>query len=366
MLLVSSSGETASKLRAISADIERSLNATTATTAETIQAGALAAQTALVAASNEVSARVKSTSAEIERTMFAASGSFGSTLTGKTDEIVTYVQQQTDRLGQIIDSKRGALVDAISGRANQFTVDIDRVTTDALKAIETRSASFSQTMGANGAEIARSITTASEVATGAINKSLKDLESSSRNAIDQSRQVSVAAVTEMQETSRVLRTDTVALFERLREGNILLQEVLTGAQDNLTSLERTLVTRVADFVTAMNDVTSRNGQASNTLAEQITAFNGTASQAIGDLGSLARQFNEHGKALAQAATLVEQSNASASTSIAERQKMLDNLVSTVDTRTSDLDQRLTRFTQLLDQSLAAAEERARDIARIVA
>src|SRR5258705_9456238 len=38
----------------------------------------------------------------------------------------------------------------------------------------------------------------------------------------------------------------------------------------------------------------------------------------------------------------------------------------IDLRTADLDQRLSRFTGLLDESLAAAEERARDIARVVA
>ena len=46
--------------------------------------------------------------------------------------------------------------------------------------------------------------------------------------------------------------------------------------------------------------------------------------------------------------------------------MLESLVTTVDLRTADLDQRLSRFTALLDESLAAAEERARDIARVVA
>ncbi len=161
----------------------------------------------------------------------------------------------------MIDAKRGALVDAIGSKTSQLTLDIDRVTSDALKSIETRGQAFSQTMMGNGSEVARTINSASEMATGAVGKSLKDLEQASRSAIDQSRQVSIAAVTEMQETSKILRTDTVALFERLREGNILLQEVLTGAHDNLNSLERALVTRVADFVSAMNDVTSRNGAA---------------------------------------------------------------------------------------------------------
>ena len=364
--LTSTSSEVASQIRMIATDIERSLSAVTANTTDNIQTSALNAQSALVAASNEISAKVKSTSAEVERTVLAASGSFGSTMTGKTDEIVTYVQQQADRLSQMIDGKRGALVEALGSKSNQLTIDIDRVTSDALKSIEIRGQAFSQSMMTNGSDVARTITSAGELATGAVTKSLKELEQSSRAAIDQSRQVSIAAVTEMQETSKILRTDTVALFERLREGNILLQEVLTGAHDNLNSLERALVTRVADFVSAMNDVTSRNGVATQTLEDQLTIFNTKTSKALLDLGSLSSQFELHGQALVEAAAVVEQSNRSTTTSVAERKSALESLVTTIDLRTSDLDQRLSRFTGLLDESLAAAEERARDIARVVA
>ena len=52
--------------------------------------------------------------------------------------------------------------------------------------------------------------------------------------------------------------------------------------------------------------------------------------------------------------------------VADRKATLELLVTTIDLRTSDLDQRLSRFTGLLDELLAAAEERARDIARVVA
>src|SRR5882724_9472084 len=266
----------------------------------------------------------------------------------------------------MIDGKRGTLVEAMGTKTSQLSADIDRVTSDALKSIETRGLAFSQSMAANGSDVARTITNAGELATGAVSKSLKELELASRTAIDQSRQVSIAAVTEMQETSKILRTDTVALFERLREGNILLQEVLTGAHDNLNSLERALVTRVADFVSAMNDVTSRNGAATQTLEDQLTVFNTKTSKALEDLGSLSSQFEIHGKTLVDATALVEQSNRSTTASVGERKSVLESLVTTIDLRTTDLDQRLSRFTGLLDESLAAAEERARDIARVVA
>jgi hypothetical protein len=365
-ILVAASADAASQIKTISADVERSLSAVTANTTDNIQTSARNAHSALVSVSNEVSSKVKSTSAEIERSVLAASGTFGSAMTGKTDEIVTYIQQQTDRLSQMIDGKRGSLVEAIGSKANQLTADIDRVTSDALKSIDTRGQAFSQSLATSGSDVARTITSAGELATGAVNRSLKDLEQSSRAAIDQSRQVSVAAVTEMQETSKILRTDTVALFERLREGNILLQEVLTGAHDNLNSLERALVTRVADFVSAMNDVTSRNGTATQTLEDQLTVFNAKTSRALEDLGALSSQFETHGRALVDAAAVIEQSNHSTTNSISERKSDLESLVTTIDLRTTDLDQRLSRFTGLLDESLAAAEERARDIARVVA
>src|SRR6202043_4163365 len=119
-------------------------------------------------------------------------------------------------------------------------------------------------------------------------------------------------------------------------------------------------------VSAMSDVTSRNGAATQTLEDQLSLFNAKTSKALEDLGSLSTQFESHGKALVDAAAVVEQSNRNTTASLAERKSTLESLVTTIDLRTADLDQRLSRFTGLLDESLVAAEERARDIARVVA
>src|SRR6185312_10826288 len=100
--------------------------------------------------------------------------------------------------------------------------------------------------------------------------------------------------------------------------------------------------------------------------DQLTVFNGKTSKALEDLGALSSEFEKHGKELVEAAGIVEQANRSTTTSVADRKSQLESLVTTIDLRTTDLDQRLSRFTGLLDESLAAAEERARDIARVVA
>jgi ABC-type transporter Mla subunit MlaD len=87
---------------------------------------------------------------------------------------------------------------------------------------------------------------------------------------------------------------------------------------------------------------------------------------LGELSQLAQQFDSHGRALMSAAELVEQSNTRTEGTLGERREVLDQLVGTLDAKTAELDERLQRFSRLLDQSLENASGRAREIARVVA
>src|SRR5262249_24583830 len=64
--------------------------------------------------------------------------------------------------------------------------------------------------------------------------------------------------------------------------------------------------------------------------------------------------------------LIDKSNRHADASIGERRAAIETLVGTLDARTDDIEQRLKRFSALLDESLDGATGRAREIARIVA
>ena len=66
----------------------------------------------------------------------------------------------------------------------------------------------------------------------------------------------------------MLRNDTTALFERLRDANVLLQEVLSGATENLSKIENMLSTRVSDFVATMNDIGSAAARPATTSSSR--------------------------------------------------------------------------------------------------
>ena len=76
------------------------------------------------------------------------------------------------------------------------------------------------------------------------------------------------------ETHALLRRDTTEVFERLRDANVLLQEVLSGATENLGKIEGSLSARVREFVSTVSEVSERGSQTSATTRSKSTAATG--------------------------------------------------------------------------------------------
>jgi hypothetical protein len=102
------------------------------------------------------------------------------------------------------------------------------------------------------------------------------------------------------------------------------------------------------------------------MDEHIGSFYGVTQQVLGNLGDLAQQFDTHGRTLSEAVVQLENAHQRTGGAVTEHRDSLEGLVTALDTRTNDLDQRLKRFSSLLDESIQAAEGRARDIARTIA
>jgi hypothetical protein len=288
----------------------------------------------------------------------------------------------------LLDDKSNSLLTALSGKGQEFANEVSRVTDHAVKSIEAKSFVFTQTMMDNSEEIARLINDASQSATTAMTSSLgqlqdgthsaaemakstiartlADLHSATRQAVEESKQTASATVADMLETHNMLRSDSTALFERLREANILLQEVLSGAHENMNSIEHTMATRVSEFVAAMNDLSSQSGATTTKVEQHLGTFNNVTAKVLNNLGDLSAQFNQHGRSLAEAVELLELSNRRSEETTAARQSSLEGLVTTLDLRTNDFEQRLQRFSSLLDESLDTATTRTREIASLIA
>jgi hypothetical protein len=308
---------------------------------------------------------IRTSAGDAERTLVGVSEEVSRSFVGKAEEIATAVSRRTNEMTTVLSEKSGGVLAAITQRGEHFTREVKNATEQAVRAIEERGFAFTRTMMDNSAEMSRMINSAGEAATGAVSRTLNELNEVTQNAITHSKDTAASSVREMLETHTMLRADTTALFERLREANIMLQEVLSGAHENMGALENTLMLRVSEFVSAMNEVTASTGDATGRVETNIAGFRDITAQVITDLSQLARQFDIHGRDLAKAVELIHHSNQRTEDTLNERRVQLDSLVSTLDIRTEDLEKRLGRFSGLLDESLEAASSRAREVARLV-
>ena len=131
-------------------------------------------------------------------------------------------------------------------------------------------------------------------------------------------------VSEMLETHNMLRADTTALFERLREANIMLQEVLSGSHENMSALENTLMLRVSEFVAAMNEVTgSTTARHRAASSSKISNFREITTPCRHRSRPARRAFEAHGRDLGKAAELIDRSNQRTEDAVNERRVSLE-------------------------------------------
>ena len=347
-------------------EAERSIGSLTQSTTELMRHSTQEIERSLTGVTEGMAATLRLSAGEVEHTLLGASAEAARSFVGKAEEIASTVSQRAAEMTLILDTSSSTLLNALTSKSQQFTGDVSRATEQAVRAIEAKGYDFTKTMLDNSDELARIINKAGETATHSVSTTLDRLQQTAKSAVEQSQQTTSAAVTEMLETHNMLRSDTTGLFERMREANILLQEVLSSAQENMGTLEKSLTGKLSDFVSSMHEVTERSGTAADRVSAHVTAFHRETSRALEDLSELAAQFESQGRVLVQAVDLIDQSNRRSDEAVNERRANIDSLIATLDIKTDDLEQRLKRFSSLLDDSLESAAGRAREIGRLIA
>jgi hypothetical protein len=362
---------------------------------ESIRTSTETMERTLKAVSDGVGKTLTQNASDVERTLLGVSAEVTRSFVGKAEEIADTVKGRADEMTRILDASSSTLLASLTSKSQDFTADVGRATQEAVNAIEAKGFDFTRTMLDNSGELARLINEAGETAAVRVNDTLVTLHATAHEAIEKAQATTSSAVSEMIETHNMLRTDTVSLFERLREANFLLQEVMSGSHDNLGKLESALNSRVSElaevmngvtartqeemakletglagrvseFAEVLNAVTARTDESTTRVAFQVSAFKGITTGVVEDLGNLATQFDSHGRALVQAVELIETSNRKTATSADERRANFEAMIATLDTKSEELEQRLKRFSSLLDESLESSAARARDIGQLIA
>ncbi len=323
-------------------------------------------ETKLTALSANISAALSQNAQQVERTLLGASADAAHNFVGQAEHINSAMREHTAAMTKLLDEKSGGLLVAVAKRSKEFAAEVVRATDQAVKSLEAQGQTFTKAVSENGARIAADIGAAGKATTEAVGQSLKLVEESTKAAFERSKQATGASLSEMREVHGLLRTDGIAIFERLREANVLLREALSGAHDSIGTLEKKLGKRLGDLLSTMKEVNSLSGTVTGELTGHMGSFQESALKVLEDLSQLAAQFESHGHSLVQTVDLIDNINQRTVDTVNDRGAVLDSLITTLDTRAADFENRLLRFSTLLEESLDTATARTRDIGLLIA
>lgn len=347
-------------------DVENRISAVSASAGNTMTRDADAVVSKLSGVSENVAGALTQNAQYVERTLLGASADAARTFVSESDRITSAVREHAIEMTALLDSKSSGLLQAVQKRSADFTSEITRATEQALNLLDTQGSAFARAVADNGGRIAGDIAAASSAAAEALNASVRQAEDATKAALERSRQITTTSLGEMREVHGLLRTESMSMFERLREANVLLREALNSSQDSIGTLEKKLAKRLTELVTTMKTVGSRSGAVTEELQGHISSFQESALRVLEDLSQLAMQFESHGHSLVQTVDLIDNINQRTVDTVNSRGAVLDQLITTLDTRASDFEQRLLRFSGLLDDSLDSATTRTRDIGLLIA
>ena len=123
-----------------------------------------------------------------------------------------------------------------------------------------------------------------------------------------------------------------------------------------------MVTRVSEFVAAMNDLSSKSDTTASMMEQHVGTFNAVTGKALRELERTCGQFTPTAARSPKRWICSTRATAATENWSSTRASSIETLVATLDSRTDDFAQRLQRFSGLLDELLDAATSRREQIA----
>ncbi len=127
------------------------------------------------------------------------------------------------------------------------------------------------------------------------------------------------------------------------------------------SIQHVVTSTAGQIQRAVDELASRSGSSSETLTSNAQMLKEVSNGLLNQVLGLTKRFEDQGAAIMNSARALELQNTKVDSVMETRQASLGKLVETLNTRAGDLDRMMQNYTNMLEQSLAQAEVRARQV-----
>lgn len=274
------------------------------------------------------------------------------TLVSKADEVSSSVVGKLDTASSSLVTKAEEISSSLVGKLDE-----------ASSALVSKTEGLTKSMHDGAAEVERTFAHLGEQ----INKTLVERTGETvRGFAEQTQQIAA--------THETLRENVVGSLDKLIESNRLFRQLLAGVTESLEPLEAAVTRRVDSLKNALENTVNNTRSSVDWIDNQMNELRSIASGVLRDLSTVTQRFEGQGRYIASVAETLSETHGRIDQSLEERRQAIESIIHMLVDRTAAIEEnfgdrsqqigeRLAAFNRLLQEQLAAAEERAQEISR---
>jgi hypothetical protein len=163
-----------------------------------------------------------------------------------------------------------------------------------------------------------------------------------------------------------LRSEVRDIIAELGQTHGLLQAAIDTASSTLGPIEGKVADKVATFHQTLESAINATRSTAERMDHQIRELNESSNGVLRDVSNLAIRFEEQVRLVSATSDALNDTHKRIDDGLANRRDAIDQITNTLSERTTDLEERLTRFNKMLGDTFEHAQGKAQDIARAVA
>ncbi len=163
-----------------------------------------------------------------------------------------------------------------------------------------------------------------------------------------------------------LRAEVRDIIAELGQTHGLLQAAIDTASSTLGPIEGKVAEKVATFHNTLENAINATRSTAERMDHQIRELNESSNGVLRDVSNMAIRFEEQVRLVNTTSEALQQTHQRIDDGLARRRDAIDDISNVLAERTTELEERLTRFNKMLEDTFTHAHGKAQDIARAVA
>ncbi|MCW5681431.1 MAG: hypothetical protein KF794_09945 [Xanthobacteraceae bacterium] len=290
----------------------------------------------------------------------------GEYFAGKSQEISTVLSERTEKIDETLGGRATQIAETLDARAAQITETMDARVGKFEEMVVNRLEHISNTIEQKGVSVADHLVHRVEQVTELMRNQAASVGMTLNELADGISKNFVERVNNITGSHEVLRNEVRDILSEMGNVHSLLQSTIDTASSTLGPIETRVAEKVTAFHQTLNDAISSTRQTSEKMDAQIRDLNSSSNGVLRDVSNLTLRFEEQVRLIAASSEALATAHREIDSGIDQRRNAIEQITGILASRTSDLEERLTRFNTMLHETFTQAQGKTQDIAKLVA